>query len=205
MSVFYLEVLASDRVDIHDIQAVIVDAVEETVFSISADQGIDLTLCGFYWDSRPGCRQVFLMASMEARCGACNLRDALVSGLRDFQCEGAPDVVVDTGGYGPPGEETNLATWVFWQGLCLQKAWPNLLPQKAVRFGDPWDHVQRLDVDGSSLGLYTMDDEGESTPGGTCASLEEEFNALRVKDEESFFDCDDGEEPSNSDWGDVLV
>lgn len=191
VSAFYLEVMVSDCVDPSQVYKVVADVVEQTTVTVPVSGGIGLDYCGYYWDSQPGCRQVVLMASMEADCVAEKLRSALVLELASLQCEAAPDIVVDTAGFGPRGKETSLSTWMVWYGVCVHKAWPDLLPAKAQRLGDPWNVVQRLDVDDTCLNLYTLTSDDEWTPNGSCASLEKDFNDLRVEGEENFYDCDE--------------
>lgn len=193
VSSFYLEGLVRDDIDLGQVQKIVVDVVEQTAVSVSVGKGTDLALCGYYWDSKPGCRQLVLMASMEAHCVAEKLSSGLVSDLASLQCEAAPEIVVDTTGYGTSGESTSGSTFIFWYGLCLQRAWPSLLPEQAVRFGDPRDHVQRLGIDdGGCIKFYASDDasDSESTPDGTCASLEEDFGelGLQIKEEGRFED-----------------
>lgn len=196
---FYLEVMVSDRVDITQVHKLVLEVVEQTVVSLPREGGqrkLGVTLCGYYWDSQPGCRQVVAMASMKAHCVREKLESGLLTELASLRCEGAPDIVVELLGYDPGDERSRLANVMFWRGLCLERAWPKLLPIQAVRFGDPWDHASGVNVDGLRPKPYMSDDDdGESTPETTCASSEDGFNYLGMEKDGGFYDCNGQTEP----------
>lgn len=163
VSSFYLEVMVSDQTDIGKVQEAVQRVVGKTAVRFPMDTGVGLSLCGYYWDSLPGYRRVVVMASMDAKCVCRTLYAGLVSELDSLRCEAAPQVVVDVAGYGPRGQSTSVSTLMFWHGLCLQRAWPDVPPVRAERFGDPHDHVSRWRIERKCLDAYRSVSDMTST------------------------------------------
>ena len=137
-SSFYLEGMFRDSGDMGQVHNIVLRAVEDAVvISPPYGQALEVDLCGYYWDSQPGCRQVVLKASMNAECLREKLHSSLVSELSNLRCEGAPDILVDRGRYEVGHVMDRLVNGMFWQGLSLERAWPKHLPARAVRFGNP--------------------------------------------------------------------
>lgn len=89
-------------------------AVDDACVSYECERGINLVVAGLKWPSEGKdffCR-VFVSAT--ASCVQTRLEHALRREMRLLQSETAPEAVVDTTGYGPPGEQSAFGAFFLW-------------------------------------------------------------------------------------------
>ena len=134
VSVFYVEVETRETVCMEIIGRAVERAVKETSTERDTWSTLAMVMQGHQSAAGVGRNRTCAFVWTDTRCVGSRLEEEVRKTLSLWQPREAGGVVVDTGGYGPPGEQVDESVFWTWIGSRFERASPHTVPRGANRF-----------------------------------------------------------------------